>query len=133
MRVTLEFPENSPEIYNGGEAQLSTTSLPNVGTAVVGLLPQLEEIRTRAVWRPRTHGAPVDLDLDVVADDAVGRFCTGTHDFPTIIDILLKSIMHPNHGSKFVKNDNELSRMEPATEEYLTELIDTVVPASYGQ
>lgn len=49
MRVTLEFPENSPEIYNGGEAQLSTTSLPNVGTAVVGLLPQLEEIRTRAV------------------------------------------------------------------------------------
>ncbi|KAF2724017.1 NAD(P)-binding protein [Polychaeton citri CBS 116435] len=143
--VVMDFSKYAPTIYNGGETQFSTTSMPAVGDAVVGVLSHPEETRNRAVYvseiifsqnqllslakqiSPRKPWAPVDVKLDVVVNEAMERLAQGIHDLPTIIPILLKSVMDPEYGVKFTTNDNELLGIKIRTEEYLVELITPLI------
>jgi uncharacterized protein YbjT (DUF2867 family) len=145
-KVIMDLSQYTPKIFNGGEAEFSTTSMPTVGDAVVGVLSHPEETKNRAVYTseatlsqkyllslakkvaPNKPWAPVDVDLDVVVQGAMKRLAEGNHDLHTVIPILLKSIVDPEYGSNFNVNDNELLGIKPATEEYLTKLVASTIP-----
>jgi uncharacterized protein YbjT (DUF2867 family) len=145
-KVIMDLSQYTPKIFNGGEAEFSTTSMPTVGDAVVGVLSHPEETKNRAVYTseatfsqqyllslakkaaPNKPWAPVDVDLDVVVQGAMKRLAEGNHDLHTVIPILLKSIVDPEYGSNFTVNDNELLGIKPATEEYLTKLVASTIP-----
>lgn len=144
-QVLMDFSKYAPTIYNGGETQFSTTSMPKVGDAVVGVLSHPDETRNRAVYTseiifsqnqllslakkiaPNKPWAPVDVDLNEVVKGAQERLAQGVHDLSVIIPILLKSIVDPEYGVKFDENDNELLGIKVRTEEYLTELITPLI------
>jgi uncharacterized protein YbjT (DUF2867 family) len=145
-RVIMVFSTYSPKIFNGGDTQFSSTSMPTVGDAVVGVLSNPAETRNRSVYvseiitsqnKPLSIAkqiasdrpwAPVDVDLNVVAEAAKERLAQVNHDLSTLIPILLKSIVDPEYGVKFTKNDNELLGIKPKTDEYLVELITPLIP-----
>lgn len=145
-RVIMDFSTYSPKIYNGGDAEFSSTSMPTVGDAVVGILANPKETQNRSVYvseiiisqnkllsiakniAPDKPWAPIHVDMDVVVEAAKERFAQGQHDLPTVIPILLKSIVDPEYDVKFTKNDNELLGIKPKSEAYLVELITPLIP-----
>ncbi|KAH8694177.1 hypothetical protein BGW36DRAFT_384503 [Talaromyces proteolyticus] len=140
-KVIMDFSKYQPAIFYDGDFQFSTTSMPTVGDAVVGVLTHPVETQNRPVYvseiivsqnqllslakkiAPSKPWAPVAVDLDALVADAKERFIQGQHDLPTAIPILLKSIVNPEFGGKFTENDNELLSIKGKTEEYLVELI----------
>ncbi|OKL63655.1 hypothetical protein UA08_00072 [Talaromyces atroroseus] len=144
-KVIIDFSEYKPTLFNGGETEFSTTSMPTVGDAVVGVLEHPAETQNRPVYvselvtsqnqllsvakrlAPNKPWAPVTADLDVLAASAIERFTQGQHDFPTIITVLLKGILDPEYGTKFTENDNELLGIKVKSEEYLVELLTPLV------
>ncbi|OJJ42561.1 hypothetical protein ASPZODRAFT_137188 [Penicilliopsis zonata CBS 506.65] len=144
-KVLMDFSQYTPTIFNGGNTRFSTTSMPTVGDAVVGVLSHPEETRNRAVYvsetvfsqnqllslakqiAPDKPWAPVDVDLDVVVQAAKERLAQGIHDLPTVIPIMLKSIVDPEYGVEFIENDNELLGVKTKGEEYLLELLRPLV------
>jgi nucleoside-diphosphate-sugar epimerase len=144
-RVIMDFSKYSPTLFNGGDSQFSTTSMPTVGDAVVGVLTRPIETQNRPVYvseiiisqnqllsvakqiAPSKPWAPVTVDLDALVVSAKERLAQGQHDLPTVIPILLKSVVDPEFGVKFVKNDNELLGIKHKTEEYLVELITPLI------
>lgn len=139
--VIMNFSEYKPTIFNGGDSKFSCTSLPTVGEAVVGVLSHPAETQNRAVYvsesfisqnqllslakslAPNKPWAPVDADLNIPFASALERFAQGQHDFPTVISILLKSIVDNEYGSNFAENDNELLGIKEKGDEYLIELL----------
>ncbi|KAK9319148.1 hypothetical protein V1517DRAFT_266810 [Lipomyces orientalis] len=144
-KVIMDFSKYTPAIFNGGDSQFSTTSMPTVGDAVVGVLTHPTETQNRPVYvseiiisqsqllsvakqiAPSKPWAPVPVDLEVLVVSAKERLAHGQHDLPTVIPILLKSIVDPEFGVKFVENDNELLGIKLKTEEYLVELITPLI------
>jgi len=144
-KVIMDFSKYTPTIFNGGNTQFSTTSMPTVGDAVVGVLTHPAETRNRSVYvsemvlsqnqllsvakqiAPSKPWSPVNVDLDVVVAGAKERLAQGQHDLATIIPILLKSIVDPEYGVNFTKNDNELLGIKPKGEEYLVELMTPLI------
>lgn len=140
-KIIMDFSKYQPVLFNGGESQFSTTSMPTVGDAVVGVLTHPMETRNRPVYvseiiisqnqllslakqiAPSKPWAPVAVDLDVLVKRAIERFTQGQHDLRTIVPILLKSIMDPELGVKFTENDNDLLGIKGKTEKYLVELL----------
>lgn len=145
-KIIMDFSQYTPKMFDGGDAEFSTTSMPTVGDVVVGVLSHPEETRNRAVYAseatisqqqilslamkaaPDKPWAPQDVDLNVAVEGAMQRLAKGIHDMPTLLPILLKSIVDPEYGSNFVVNDNELLGIKLATEEYLAGLVASVVP-----
>lgn len=144
-KVIMNFSEYKPTIFNGGDSKFSCTSLPTVGDAVVGVLSHPAETENRAVYvsesfisqnqllslaksiAPNKPWAPVDADLNVVFAGALERLAQGQHDMPTVIPILLKSILDNEYGSNFAENDNELLGIKEKGDEFLIELLTPVV------
>lgn len=140
-KIIMDFSNYQPKIFNGGDYQFSSTSMPTVGDIVVGVLTHPVETRNRPVYvseitlsqnqvlavakqiAPSKPWAPVSLDLDVLVKSAMERLAQGQHDLPTVLPILLKSALDPEFGAKFTENDNELLGIKGKTEEYLVELI----------
>jgi nucleoside-diphosphate-sugar epimerase len=144
-KVIMDFSKYRPTLFNDGDSQFSTTSMPTVGDAVVGVLTRPVETQNRPVYvseiiisqnqllsvakqiAPSKPWAPVTVDLDVLVVNAKERFAQGQHDLPTVIPILLKSILDPEFGVKFIENDNELLGIKVKTGEYLVELITPLI------
>ena len=140
-KVIMDFSKYQPVLFNGGDSQFSSTSMPTVGDAVVGVLTHPKETRNRPVYvseiimsqaqllslakqiAPDKPWAPVTMDLDAVFVSGKERLMQGQHDLSTIIPILLKSVLDPEFGVKFVENDNELLGIKGKTEDYLVELL----------
>lgn len=140
-KVIMDFSEYKPKIFNGGDSKFSCTSIPTIGDVVVGVLSHPAETQNRAVYisesfisqnqlltlakqiAPNKPWAPVDLDLNVVVAGALERLAQGQHDLPTVIPILLKSIVDNEYGSNFAENDNELLGIKEKGDEYLIELL----------
>lgn len=144
-KVIMDFSKYQPTLFNGGESWFSTTSMPTVGDAVVGVLANPIETRNRPVYvseiiisqnqllsvakqiAPSKPWAPVTVDLDPLVVSAKERFAQGQHDLPTVLPIQIKSIVDPEFGAKFIENDNELLGIKVKTEEYLVELITPLI------
>jgi nucleoside-diphosphate-sugar epimerase len=144
-KVIMDFSKYRPTLFNDGDSQFSTTSMPTVGDAVVGVLTHPIETQNRPVYvseiivsqnqllsvakqiAPSKPWAPVTVDLDALVVSAKERFAQGQHDLPTVIPILLKSILDPEFGVKFIDNDNELLGIKVKTEEYLVKLISLLI------
>ncbi|KEF56862.1 uncharacterized protein A1O9_07052 [Exophiala aquamarina CBS 119918] len=140
-KIIMDFSNYTPKLFNGGGYQFSSTSMPTVGDAVVGVLKHPIETQNRPVYvselvlsqnqllsvarqiAPSKPWAPVSVDLDALVKSAMERLARGQHDLPTVLPILLKSAMDPEFGAKFTENDNGLLGIQSKTEEYLIELI----------
>jgi uncharacterized protein YbjT (DUF2867 family) len=144
-KVFMDFSKYQPVVFNGGDSQFSVTSMATVGDAVIGVLEHPTETQNRPVYvseqiisqnqllsvakkiAPNKPWAPVATDLDLVFASAKEAFIGGQHDMSTIIPILLKSILDPEHGVKFTENDNELLGIKGKGEEYLVELLTPLI------
>lgn len=140
-KIIMDFSNYHPTLFNGGYYQFSSTSMPTVGDAVVGVLAHPRETRNRPVYisemilsqnqllsvakriAPSKPWAPVAVNLNDLVDKAKESFAQGQHDLRTVLPILLKSALDPEFGAKFTENDNELLGIRTKTEEYLVELI----------
>lgn len=58
---------------------------------------------------------------------ALERLAQGQHDFPTVIPILLKSVVDNEYGPNFAENDNELLGITEKGDEYLIELLNPLL------
>ncbi|EEA28490.1 hypothetical protein PMAA_032980 [Talaromyces marneffei ATCC 18224] len=76
---------------------------------------------------PNKPWAPVDADLNVAVAGALERLAQGQHDFPTVIPILLKSVVDNEYGPNFAENDNELLGITEKGDEYLIELLNPLL------
>jgi uncharacterized protein YbjT (DUF2867 family) len=140
-KIIMDFSKYQPSLFNGGDYQFSSTSMPTVGDAVVGVLTHPLETRNRPVYisemivsqnqllsvakgiAPSKPWAPVAVDLNALVESAKDRLAQGQHDLQTVLPILLKSALDPEFGAKFTENDNELLGIKTKTEDYLVELI----------
>ena len=140
-QIVMDFSKYQPVIFYDGETQFSTTSMPSIGDAVVGVLTHPMETRNRPVYvsenfisqnlllslaekiAPTKLWNPVHGDLDALLEASKERFAQGHHDLETMLPMLLKSILDPEFGAKFSENDNELLGIKPKTEDFLIELL----------
>ena len=144
-KFIMDLSQYKPTLFNGGHTQFSSTSMPTVGDAVIGVLTHPTETENRPVHvseiiisqsqllsvakqiAPSKPWAPVDVDLDTLLVSAKERLAQGQHDLQTFFPFLIKSIMDPEFGMKFLENDNDLLGIKEKTEEYLVELITPLV------
>ncbi|OKL57776.1 hypothetical protein UA08_07148 [Talaromyces atroroseus] len=141
-KVIMDFSKYQPTIFNRGDSQFSCTRHANCwkdrsrcpdlcrrNSESSCLLLQKYVFTQNQILAlakkiaPNNPWAPLDVDLNVVVAGALERLAQGQHDLPTVIPILLKSIVDEEYGFKFVKNDNELLGIKEKGEEYLTELL----------
>lgn len=145
MRILMDFSKFQPTLYHGGKTKFSATSMPAIGDAVVGVLTHPTETKNREVFvseglvsqnqlvdiakkiAPNQPWNPVHADLDAMAASSKELVLKGQFDFPTILPLLLQSILDPEFGVEFTKNDNELLGIKSMSEEYLVGLLTPLI------
>lgn len=143
--IIADFSKCAPKLYDGGDYRFSSTSMPTIGDAVVGVLEHPVETKNRPVYvseiilsqnqllalakqiAPSKTWNPVNANLDEMLETSKERFAQGQHDLHTALPMLLKSILDPEFGTEFVENDNELLGIKTATEEYIVGLLTSVL------
>lgn len=130
---------------DGGIAKFSTTTLPTVGKAVVGVLSKPEETKNRAVY---VQDAALTLkDLFRLAKQALGddgwtevdggtteerekasyeKLAKGQKDMGVFVGFLYSAIFREGYGGHFQRLDNELLGIEELQESEIVEVIREV-------
>ncbi|KAL4790125.1 hypothetical protein BDV19DRAFT_349030 [Aspergillus venezuelensis] len=132
-------------LHDGGERRYSTTTLPGVGQAVVGVLKNPEETKNRVV---RVSEASTTLkDLLALAQEVVGSdgwdistpsvdeqvahgeelLKQGVHSREAIMPFIFRAIWGEGAGGYFEKDDNELLEIKTLDKEGLKKVIQDVV------
>ncbi|KAL4948561.1 hypothetical protein BDW69DRAFT_189152 [Aspergillus filifer] len=132
-------------LHDGGERKYSTTTLPGVGQAVVGVLKNPEETKNRVV---RVAEANTTLkDLLALSQEVVGAdgwdvstpsvdeqiaqagelLKQGVHSREAIMPFIFRAIWGEGAGGYFESNDNELLGVKTLDEEGLKKIIQEVV------
>jgi uncharacterized protein YbjT (DUF2867 family) len=143
--IIVDFSKYQPTLFDGGDYRFSSTSMSTIGDAVVGVLSHPTETRNRPVYvseiilsqnqllavarkiAPSKPWNPVNASLDAMLESSKELFAKGQHDLRTALPMLLKSILDPEFGTEFTENDNELLGIKTATEEYVVELLTSLL------
>ena len=134
----------SVNLYDGGERTFSTTSLPTIGKAVVGVLRNLEATKNRAVYVQDTATTMKDLvakaknatgsdgwkeevvPLDGVLDKGWAELKKGNPNPQSYIyNFIFAAIWGEGYGSHFQKLDNELLGIKEMSEEEVQSLVSS--------
>ena len=134
----------SVRLYDGGERVFSTTTLPSIGKAVVGVLKNLDETKDRAVYVQDTattlkalveKGKKATGDSEgwkeeyVAVDDLVkGGWEELKKENPNpdlfVYNFIFASVWGEGYGSHFEKLDNELLGIKGLSEAEVQELVN---------
>lgn len=116
QNVLLDISKYQPKLFDGGYYTFSSTSMPEVGDAVIGVLTHPVETQNRAVYvsevvtsqnqvlalarqiAPNKPWEPVNVDLDELFTVSRETFVQGQHDLSTVVPILIKSMLSPDYG-----------------------------------
>lgn len=143
--MTLAWKEYKPTLYDGGDSLFSTTTLPTVADAIIGILEHPEETRNRPVYiqdtqttqnkllelakkaAPGKTWEPKTVKLTDIVAVANERLAKGLLDFETFAPYLAQSIYGPDNGGRFDKTDNELLGLKPFGDEQLEAVVNKYV------
>lgn len=139
--ILLDVSKYQPKLFDGGDYTFSSTTMPAVGDAVVGVLTHPAETQNRAVYvsevvtsqnrvlalakqlAPNKPWEPVDVNLDALFTASREKFAQGQHDLSTVVPLLIKSMLSPEYGGRFDDNDNKLLGIEEKSDEFVAELL----------
>ncbi|KAH6724417.1 hypothetical protein BKA61DRAFT_535976 [Leptodontidium sp. MPI-SDFR-AT-0119] len=134
-----------PTIYGSGDQEFSTTSLPAVGQAVVGVLSRPAETANKVVYveeialtqnkllamakklTPGQSWEPVHGDLDAMKAASDARLKQGLFDDETFIPYIYMAGYGEGYGGKLEKVDNELLGVKRLTEADVKAILKPVV------
>lgn len=140
----LNLQGKSARLYDGGERVFSTTSLPSIGKAVVGVLKNLDETKNRAVYVQDTattlkalvekgkkatgdgegwkeENVAVD-DLVKAAYEELGKPNPNHEIF--VYNFIFASIWGEGYGGHFEKLDNELLGVKGLSDGEVQDLVN---------
>jgi len=141
----LNTKDFKPTIYGSGDQEFSSTSLPAVGQAVVGVLSKAAETANKVVYveeialtqnkilamakklTPGKTWEPVQGDLDAMKAASDARLQKGLFDDETFIPYIFMAGFGEGYGGKVQKVDNELLGVKRATEADVEEILKTVI------
>ncbi|CAM1508855.1 Fc.00g025940.m01.CDS01 [Cosmosporella sp. VM-42] len=139
--VLLDVSKYQPRIFDGGDYTFSSTTMSTVGDAVVGVLTHPSETQNRGVFvseiiisqnqvlslakqiAPDKPWEPVDVNLDELVAASKAKLAQGRRDLPTVVPILIQSMINPEFGGRFDENDNELLGIKEKSEEIVIDLL----------
>ncbi|KAJ4267548.1 hypothetical protein NW762_003655 [Fusarium torreyae] len=137
----LDFEKSEATLWDGGDAEFSTTTLDSVGDGVVGVLTHPEETKDRIVYiqdtvltqkkllalakevNPNKEWTVKEAKIDDVVAKSDANVAKGIFDWPTLGAYLYRAIFDASSVAKFPKLDNELLGIKGVTEEQIKELI----------
>ena len=143
----LNTKDFKPTIYGSGDQEFSSTTLPAVGQAVVGVLSKTAETANKVVYveeialtqnkilamakklTPGKTWEPVRGDLDAMKAASDARLQKGLFDEETFFPYIFMSGFGEGYGGKVQKVDNELLGVKRATEADVEEILKTVFQA----
>ncbi|KAG4420981.1 hypothetical protein IFR04_005850 [Cadophora malorum] len=141
----LNTKDFKPTIYGSGDQEFSSTSLPAVGQAVVGVLSKAAETANKVVYveeialtqnkilamakklTPGKTWEPVQGDLDAMKAASDARLQKGLFDDETFIPYIFMAGFGEGYGGKVQKVDNELLGVKRATEADVEAILKTVI------
>ncbi|OBS29440.1 hypothetical protein FPOA_03376 [Fusarium poae] len=137
----LDFASPEITLWDGGNAEFSTTTLATVGDAVVGVLTHPQETQDRIVYvqdtvltqkkllelakevSPEKEWKVKDGKIDDLTAQSDANVAKGIYDWPTLSAYLFRSLFDAKSVPKYEKLDNELLGIKGVTDEQIKEFL----------
>lgn len=148
--LLLNWKDNKPKLFDGGNNVFSATTLDTVGQAVVGVLNHPEETKNRFVYvkdidisqnqlleiakkidPERAWEEPIHVDTAELEKSSYESLAKGEVTPPVMIAFLIRVIFGPpEYGGRFTKTDNELLGIKGKTEADVEALLRSLIDGS---
>lgn len=140
--MLLDFENHKATLFDEGDNRISTTSLPNVGKAIVGILKNFEATKNKVVrtseailtqnrllriaerLRPDIKWESTNVQTSAVLKEGLDGVGAGDFSMPIIMKILTGTAGAGDiYGAAYDETDNELLGVKELTEEDLKKLV----------
>ncbi|KAG0646840.1 hypothetical protein D0Z07_6395 [Hyphodiscus hymeniophilus] len=140
--LLLDFVNHKATLYDEGDNRLSSTSLPNIGKAIAGILKNFEDTKNRIVRtseviltqnklvriaegiRPDIKWETTKVQASAVLKEGLGEISAGDFSMPVILKVLAGTALGgDSYGSAYDETDNELLGVKELSEEELKILV----------
>jgi hypothetical protein len=140
--MLLDFVNHKATLFDEGDNRISSTSLPNVGRAIVGILKNLEATKNKIVrtseviltqnellriaegLRPDIRWEISKVQASAILKEGMDGVSAGDFSKPVIMKIVLGTVAAgETYGSAYDETDNELLGVKELTEEDLKKLV----------
>ncbi|KAK9783891.1 putative NmrA-like domain-containing protein [Seiridium cardinale] len=116
--VLLDLSKYQPAVFDGGDTTFSSTTMPTVGDAVVGVLTHPAETQNRGVYvselvisqnlvlslakqiAPNKPWEPVHVKLGELVAGSKEKLAQGHFDLATVVPFLVQSMVDPDFGGR---------------------------------
>jgi len=130
----LNTKEGKPQLYNGGDREFSTTTLSNVGHAVVGVLTHYEETKNRPIYiqdrvisqnrlleiakkvAPEKKWEPVTVSTADIKKNSDEKLAKGEITQEVMYGYIFVSVFDEAYGGRFERLDNDLLGVPQGTD-----------------
>ncbi|OQU94686.1 hypothetical protein CLAIMM_01015 [Cladophialophora immunda] len=138
----LDYANHKATLYDKGDNRVSSTSLPQVGKAVVGVLKNLEATKNKIVkvseviltqnqllgiakaLKPEIKWETHEVPCSVLVQQGLDDFKAGNTGMPAAMKVLAGTALAGDvYGCAFDENDNKLLGVKEMTEENLKKLV----------
>jgi hypothetical protein len=140
--LLLDFGNHKATLYDEGDNRISSTSLPNVGKAIVGILKNFEATKNRIVHtseviltqnkllriaeslRPDIKWEISKVQTGAMLKEGLDGFSAGDHSMPVIFKLLKSTAFAGDvYGGAYDETDNELLGVKELSERELESLV----------
>jgi len=140
--LLLDFSNHKATLYDEGNNRISSTSLPNVGKAIAGILTNFEATKNRIVriseviltqnqllriaegMRPDIKWEISKVQTSALLKEGLDEIQAGDFSMPVIMKILAgTAFAGDTYGSAYDETDNELLGIKEMTDEDLKKLV----------
>lgn len=140
--ILFDFANHKVTLYDGGDNRMSSTSLPNVGKAIVGILKNSAATKNKIVRTSEiivtqnkilriAQGLRPDIKWEIstaqtsaILKEGLDGVSAGDFSMPTIMKIIVSTALAGDvYGCAYDETDNELLGIKELTEEDLKRLV----------
>ena len=140
--MLLDFANQKATLFDEGDNRISSTSLPNVGKAIVGILKNFEATKNKVVrtseviltqnellrtaegLRPGIKWEISKVQTSAILKEGLDELSAGDFSMPVIMKILTGTALAGDvYGAAYDETDNELLGVKELTEEDLKKLV----------
>lgn len=140
--ILLDFANQKATLFDEGDNRTSSTSLPNVGKAIVGIFKHFEATNNKIVrvseviltqnkllrvaegLRPDIKWEISKVETSAILKEGLDEFTAGDFSMPVIMKILTGTALAGDiYGGAYDETDNELLGVKKLTEEDLKKLV----------
>jgi len=140
--MLLDFANHKARWYDEGDNRISSTSMPNVGKAIVGILKNFEATKNKIVrtseviltqnkllriaegLRPDIKWEISKVQTSAILKEGLDELSAGDFSMPAIMKVLAGTAFAGDiYGGAYDETDNELFGIKELTEEDLKKLV----------